>query len=54
MEGYLLWETVIQIVDSMSGSVQHLRAELRLNGQILKGCGAYGGARQDAIAPPEE
>ena len=49
-----LWVAPQRCVDSMSGSIQHLRAELRLNGQILKGCGAYGGARQEAIALPEE
>jgi putative lipoprotein len=49
-----LWVAPQRCVDSMSGSVQHLRAELRLNGQTLKGCGAYGGARQEAIALPEE
>ena len=49
-----LWVAPQRCVDSMSGSVQHLRAELRLNGQTLKGCGAYGGARQEAIVLPEE
>jgi len=29
----------------MSGAVQHLSAELRLNGSVLRGCASYGGAR---------
>lgn len=32
--------------DSMSGAVQHLSAELRLNDEVLRGCGHFGGARQ--------
>ena len=48
-----LWVTPQRCVDNMSGSVQHLRAELRINGQTLKGCGAYGGARQEVILPSE-
>jgi putative lipoprotein len=31
----------------MSGSVQHLSAELRLNGEVLRGCAYLGGARND-------
>ena len=48
-----LWVTPQRCVDNMSGSVQHLRAELRINGQTLKGCGAYGGARQEVTLPSE-
>jgi putative lipoprotein len=29
----------------MSGTVQHLSAELRLNGQVQRGCASIGGAR---------
>lgn len=42
-----LWIAPQRCVDSMSGSVQHLTAELRLDGKTLHGCAAYGGARQD-------
>lgn len=41
-----LWLTPGQCQDSMSGSVQHLSAELRLNDQIMRGCAHFGGARQ--------
>ncbi|HSC84848.1 MAG TPA: hypothetical protein VLC30_14630 [Pseudomonas sp.] len=40
-----LWLAPQRCSDSMSGSVQHLSAELRLDGQILRGCAAFGGAR---------
>ena len=42
-----LWVAKQRCVDSMSGTVQHLSAELRLNGQVLRGCGYLGGARND-------
>lgn len=42
-----LWLAPQRCVDSMSGAVQHLAAELRLNGQLLRGCGHLGGARND-------
>ena len=42
-----LWIAPQRCVDSMSGSVQHLSAELRLNGKVQHGCAYYGGARQD-------
>lgn len=41
-----LWLTPGQCQDSMSGSVQHLSAELRLNDQVMRGCASFGGARQ--------
>lgn len=40
-----LWLTPQRCVDSMSGAVQHLSAELRLDGTMLQGCASYGGAR---------
>lgn len=40
-----LWLTPQRCVDSMSGSVQHLSAELRLNGEVRRGCASFGGAR---------
>lgn len=42
-----LWVAQQRCVDSMSGAVQHLSAELRLNGQVLRGCAYLGGARND-------
>lgn len=43
-----LWVAPQRCVDSASGAVSHLSAELRLDdGQILRGCAYYGGARND-------
>lgn len=42
-----LWVAPQRCVDSMSGSVQHLSAELRLDGKVQRGCAYYGGARKD-------
>jgi putative lipoprotein len=42
-----LWVAPQRCVDTMSGSVQHLSAELRVNGQTQRGCGYYGGSRED-------
>jgi putative lipoprotein len=42
-----LWVTPARCVDSASGSVQHMSAELRVNGQIQRGCAYFGGARDD-------
>ena len=42
-----LWVAPQRCVDSVNGSVQHLTAELRLNGQAQRGCGYYGGSRDD-------
>ena len=43
----VLWVAPQRCVDSMSGAVQHLSAELRLNGEVLRGCAYFGGARDD-------
>jgi len=40
-----LWVAPQRCVDSMSGAVQHLSAELRLNGDVMRGCAYFGGAR---------
>ncbi|WP_394559055.1 COG3650 family protein [Aquipseudomonas alcaligenes] len=40
-----LWLAPQRCVDSMSGAVQHLSAELRLNDKVLRGCASFGGAR---------
>ena len=42
-----LWVAPQRCVDSVTGAVQHLTAELRLNGQTQRGCGYYGGGRND-------
>ncbi|CAD5109239.1 COG3650 family protein [Zestomonas carbonaria] len=38
-----LWVAPQHCVDSMSGAVHHLSAELRIDGQVQRGCAAYGG-----------
>ena len=42
-----LWVAPQRCTDSVNGSVQHLGAELRVNGQVQRGCGYFGGARND-------
>lgn len=43
-----LWVAPQHCVDSASGAISHLTAELRLDdGQTLRGCAYYGGARND-------
>lgn len=42
-----LWVAPQRCVDSSTGSVQHMRAELRINGQVQRGCGYFGGSRND-------
>ncbi|MFZ4964235.1 COG3650 family protein [Pseudomonas gingeri] len=42
-----LWVAPQRCVDSVTGSVQSLSAELRVNGQVQRGCGVFGGARND-------
>ncbi|MBA1203345.1 hypothetical protein G7009_16580 [Pseudomonas capeferrum] len=42
-----LWLAPQRCVDSASGAVHHLQAELRVDGQTLHGCGYYGGSRVD-------
>ncbi len=41
------WVAPQRCVDSASGTISHLTAELRLGGQTLRGCAYYGGARDD-------
>ncbi len=45
-EDIQLWLVSARCVDSMTGAISHLRAELRLNGQRHTGCAYFGGARQ--------
>ncbi len=42
-----LWVAPQYCIDSASGTISHLSAELRIDGQTLKGCAYYGGARND-------
>lgn len=42
-----LWVAAQRCVDSVTGSVQHMSAELRVNGQVQRGCAYFGGARND-------
>ena len=42
-----LWVAPQRCTDSVNGSVLHLAAELRVNGQVQRGCGYFGGARND-------
>ncbi|MGF0239464.1 COG3650 family protein [Rhodococcus sp. IEGM1300] len=42
-----LWVAPQRCVDSSNGSVQHMSAELRINGQVQRGCGYFGGSRDD-------
>ncbi|RON60950.1 COG3650 family protein [Pseudomonas fluorescens] len=42
-----LWVAPQRCVDSSNGSVQHMSAELRIDGQVQRGCGYFGGSRND-------
>lgn len=42
-----LWVAPQRCVDSMSGAVSHLAAELRLNGEVQRGCAWFGRARHE-------
>lgn len=42
-----LWLAPQRCVDSATGGVSHLTAQLRIDGQTLQGCGYYGGSRND-------
>lgn len=42
-----LWVAPQRCVDSMSGAIRHLSAELRLDGQVQRGCAYFGGSRDD-------
>lgn len=42
-----LWVAPQRCVDPVSGSLQHMSAELRVNGQVQRGCAAFGGSRDD-------
>lgn len=42
-----LWLTPQSCIDNMTGSIEHLTAELRLNDEVLHGCAAFGARRSD-------
>jgi putative lipoprotein len=42
-----LWAAPQRCVDNLTGSVQHMSAELRVNGQVQRGCASFGGSRDD-------
>ena len=42
-----LWVAPQRCVDSKTGSVQHMSAELRIDGKVQRGCGYFGGSRDD-------
>jgi putative lipoprotein len=42
-----LWVAPQRCVDSITGSIQHMSAELRVDGQVQRGCGYFGGSRDD-------
>ncbi|EJZ56916.1 hypothetical protein FE275_26175 [Pseudomonas koreensis] len=42
-----LWVAPQRCVDSSTGSVQHMSAELRIDGKVERGCGYFGGSRND-------
>lgn len=42
-----VWLAPQRCVDTGSGAIRHLHAELRIDGQTLQGCGYYGGARDN-------
>ena len=42
-----LWVAPQRCIDSSTGSIQHMSAELRIDGQVQRGCGYFGGSRDD-------
>ncbi|EJM23528.1 MULTISPECIES: COG3650 family protein [Pseudomonas] len=42
-----LWVAPQRCVDNSTGSVQHMSAELRIDGKVQRGCGYFGGSRND-------
>lgn len=42
-----LWVAPQRCIDSMSGALRHLSAELRLNGAVQRGCAYFGGMRDE-------
>ena len=42
-----LWVAPQRCVDSSTGSIAHMSAELRVDGQVQRGCGYFGGSRNN-------
>lgn len=42
-----LWVAPQRCIDSGTGSIQHMSAELRIDGKVQRGCGYFGGSRDD-------
>ncbi|MDZ5603611.1 hypothetical protein SJI00_12580 [Pseudomonas sp. RP23018S] len=42
-----LWVAPQRCVEPASGAIRHLRAELRIDGQVAQGCAYFGGARDN-------
>ncbi|QAY84556.1 COG3650 family protein [Pseudomonas arsenicoxydans] len=42
-----LWVAPQRCVDSTTGAIEHMSAELRINGQVQRGCAYFGGSRND-------
>ena len=42
-----LWVAPQRCVDGTTGAINHMSAELRINGQVQRGCGYFGGSRND-------
>lgn len=42
-----LWLAPQRCVDSATGNINHMTAQLRLNGEVMEGCGYFGAARND-------
>ena len=41
------WVAPQRCIDNNTGSVQHMSAELRIDGKVQRGCGYFGGSRND-------
>lgn len=42
-----LWVAPQRCVDSSTGAISHMSAELRIDGQVQRGCAHFGGSRDD-------
>lgn len=42
-----LWVAPQRCVDSSTGNIAHMSAELRIDGQVQRGCGYFGGSRNN-------
>ncbi|OMQ37545.1 COG3650 family protein [Pseudomonas putida] len=42
-----LWVAPQRCIDASTGGLQHMSAELRIDGKVQRGCGYFGGSRDD-------